>query len=350
MTNAYKEAGVDIEAGEKAVDLIKKHVKSTYNNSVIGGIGNFGGMIDTSFLREYKNPVLVQSIDGVGTKIDVAKMTGVYTIGQCLVNHCINDILTLGAKPISFTNYIASDKLDPKVVEEIVKNMAVACNEYCINLNTSLPIIAGETAEMGCVYKSGQYDVVGSITGVVEKSKIIDGSKIKEGDILIGLPSNGLHTNGYSLARKVFFEIRDYNIDDYALGLEDCTVGEELMKVHKCYFNEVDIVLSNIEVRGIAHITGGGFDNIGRLLRDGLCAEVNEKWDIPKVFKFIKKRGDVSDKEMRKVFNLGIGMVLIVPQESWEKIGSRLRRFCAGHTRIGKIKKAETEKKVVFTY
>ena len=344
---AYAKAGVDIDAGTKAVDLMKSHIRSTYNKHVVKDVGLFGGLTDVSFLKNYQNPVLVQSIDGVGTKMMIAEMMGKYTIGQCIVNHCVNDILAQGAIPITFLDYVATAKLKPEVMEQIVAEMAVACRAI------GLSLIGGETAEMPGVYQEGRHDVVGCVTGLVEKNAIIDGSKIEEVDMLIGLSSNGLHTNGYSLAREAFFETAGYTIDTFLTEL-GCTVGEELLKVHKNYFKAVAPLLkTDIEVHGIAHITGGGFfDNIGRLLRDGLCAEIFYQWEIPPVFRLIQQLKKVSDNEMRRVFNLGIGMVLIVPFKQ-VKVTRGILAQCGEPTNIviGEIKKTRSKKKkVVFTH
>jgi len=346
---AYAKAGVDIDQAEKAVGLIRQHVRATYNQHVLSKIGAFGGLLDASMIKSLKNPVLVQSIDGVGTKMIVAEMMNKYTVGQDIVNHCINDILVLGAQPITFLNYVGAAKLKPEVMEEIVKNMAIACKEI------GIPIISGETAEMPGVYCEGRHDVVGCITGIVGRCKIIDGSKIADGDILIGLPSNGLHTNGYSLARKVFFKTAGFEASTKIDQLGCIAIGEELLKVHKCYFEEVFPLLriSTIEIHGIAHITGGGLiDNIARLLPKELCAEISEKWEIPPVFQLIQKIEKIPDKEMRRVFNLGIGMVLIAPA----KYSSRIKRVLSekrmpGIT-IGKIRKTRSkkEKRVFFKY
>ena len=344
---AYARAGVDIEAATKAVNLMKKHIRSTFNQQVLGDVGFFGGLLDASFLKNYKNPVLVFSIDGVGTKIMLAEMMGKYTVGQCLVNHCVNDILSQGAIPIAFLNYVASDSLQPEVMEQIIAEMAIACKEI------GLPIIGGETAEMPGVYQKGRHDLAGSIAGVVEKDAIIYGTKIVEGDMLIGLPSNGLHTNGYSLARKAFFETAGYDVNT-RLDELGCTVGEELLKVHKSYFKSVAPLLqSDIEIHGIAHITGGGFfDNIGRLLPEGLSAEIFYQWEIPPVFRLIQKLENVSDAEMRRVFNLGIGMVLIVPFKQVKSTRLALARHGEpGNYIIGEIKAINQKgEKVIFTF
>jgi phosphoribosylformylglycinamidine cyclo-ligase len=345
--SAYSRAGVDIEAATKTVEQMKDHIRSTHNKSVVSGIGLFGGLIDVSVLKKYQQPVLVQSIDGIGTKMMVAEMMNIYTVGQCIVNHCINDILTQGAIPISFLDYLATDKLKPEVMVQIVAEMAVACRTI------GLPLIGGETAEMPGVYKEGRHDVVGCITGVVEKNDIIDGSKIEPGDFLIGLPSNGLHTNGYSLARKAFFETSGFNVNTRLVGL-DYTIGEELLKVHKSYFQAIAPLLrSDVEIHGMAHITGGGFfDNIGRLLKDRLRAKITYQWLIPQVFRFIQEFEAVSDQEMRKVFNLGIGMVLIVPFKHIKAIRGALAKFGEPtNIIIGEIENASANtEKVVFDY
>jgi len=306
-------------------------------------------LFDASVIKDLKNPVLVQSIDGVGTKMMVAEMMNEYTIGQDVVNHCINDILVLGAQPITFLNYVGAAKLKPKTTEEIVKNMAIACKKVRI------PIISGETAEMPGVYCEEGHDVVGCITGVVERCKIIDGSKIADGDILIGLPSNGLHTNGYSLARKAFFETGGFKVNTMVDQLGYISIGKELLKTHKCYFEEVFPLLgiSTIEIHGIAHITGGGLiDNIARLLPKRLCAEININWEIPPVFKLIQKIEKVSDKEMLRVFNLGIGMVLIAPAKYSSRIKGVLSEKYMPGLIIGKIRKTRSNKKkrVFFKY
>lgn len=345
--SAYAKAGIDIDAATKAVDLMKSHIRSTYNEQVLTDVGLFSGLFDVSSLKDYKNPVLVSSIDGVGTKMMIAEMMEKYTVGQCLVNHCVNDIFSQGAVPIVFSNYLASDKLRPETMEQIVAEIAIACKAI------GLPIIAGETAEMPGVYQEGRHDIVGSITGVVEKDAIIDGSKIEKGDMLIGLPSSGLHTNGYSLARKAFFETAGRGVETHIPEF-GCTVGEELLKVHKNYFPIVAPILqSEIEIHGIAHITGGGFfDNIGRLLRRNLYAEISFQWEIPPVFRIIQELENVSDTEMRRVFNLGIGMVLIVPFKDVEVTrGALAMRNEPENIIIGEIKSARSKKKkVVFTY
>lgn len=350
--SAYKRSGVDIGAAEKTVNLIKPHILSTYNERVITNFGLFAGLLDVSFLKRYKNPVLAFSIDGVGTEVMVGKMMNEWTtIGQDLVNHCVNDILTQGALPISFLDYIASDKLQQKAVEQIIFGMANACRKIGIE-RTKLPIMGGETAEMPGVYQKGQHDLVGCIIGAVEKENIINGSKIAEGDILIGLPSNGMHTNGYSLARKTLFETAGYNVNTY-LDKLGCTIGEELLKIHKCYLKPISALLqSEIEIHGIAHITGGGFDNISRILPNKLCAKISKQWKIPPIFSIIQELENVSDAEMRRVFNLGIGMVIIIPIDDYATAKKILAENGElDNIAIGKIASYSCRnKKVFFTY
>lgn len=346
--SAYAKAGVDIDAADKAVGLMKAHVALTYTPNVLSNVGTFGGLFDVSLLKNFKHPVLVPSIDGAGTKTIIAKAMNQWTIGQDIVNHCVNDILTLGARPLFFVDYVAASELKPEIMEKIVKNMAIACKQV------GIPLISGETAEMPGVYQKGQHDVVGSILGVVEKYKIIDGSKIAEGDVLIGLRSNGIHTNGISLAREAFFKTLGLNVNKLlpkSPGMT-ITIGAELLKVHLCYLKPVSAVLDL--VHGIAHITGDGLvGNIGRLLPNDLYAEISQKWEIPLLFRVIQETENVSDQEMRQVFNLGIGMVLIVPPEYLKN--TRYLLECHGETDylvIGSIKKADpqTKEKVIFTF
>lgn len=343
--SAYAKAGVDIDAAEEGVERIKPHIRSTFTKETLSDIGLFGGLTSLKKIKEYEDPVLVQSIDGVGTKLQVAEMMDKFdTIGQCLVNHCVNDILAQGARPLTFLDYAASSKLSPKVLEEVVKGEAEACREV------GCAIIGGETAEMPGTYQEGRYDLVGCITGVVEKEKIIDGKKIEEGDLLIGIPSNGLHTNGYSLARKAFFVTAGLKVQEYIKEL-GCPIGEELLKVHKCYFSQVYPLFQHFDIRGIAHITGGGLiDNIARLIPEGLCAEIGYQWEIPSVFKMIQEIEKVSWSEMRRVFNLGMGMVLIVPFEQVKGVRIALGALGEDNRVLGAVWEKEGEEKVVFTY
>ena len=306
----YKSSGVDIDAGNEAVNRIKDGLKSTFTSNVLTGIGSFGSLYDLKpILENYHHPVMVQSIDGVGTKIIIARKLGKYdTIGIDLLSAAANDILVMGARPITFLDYIANDKLKPQIVEEIVSGMVKACKE------TGVSLVGGETAEMPDTYLPGEHDLVGIITGVVEKDKIITGESIKPGDAVLGLPSNGLHTNGYSFARKLFFDVGGYSVNDTIPKLEK-SVGLTLLKPHINYTNHVFAVLNaGIEVKGIAHITGGGLiENIPRILPDGCGVEIQkESWPALPVFGVMQSIGDVDEDEMYRTFNMGIGMVFIV--------------------------------------
>jgi len=306
----YKSAGVDIDAGNEAVNRIKDGVKSTFTSNVLTGIGSFGSLYDLKpILENYDNPVMVQSIDGVGTKTIVARKLGKFdTIGIDLLSAAANDILVMGARPLTFLDYIANDKLKPEIVEEIVSGMVKACRE------TGVSLVGGETAEMPDTYLPGEHDLVGIITGVVEKEKIITGENIKPGDVVLGLPSSGLHTNGYSFARKLFFEIGGYDVNDTIPELEK-SVGLTLMEPHINYTNHVFSVLDNgLDVKGIAHITGGGLvENIPRILPDecGIKIQIGS-WPSLPVFDVMQSIGDVDEEEMYRAFNMGIGMVFIV--------------------------------------
>ncbi len=306
----YKSAGVNIDAGNEAVNRIKDGVKSTFTSNVLTGIGSFGSLYDLKpILDNYDNPVMVQSIDGVGTKTIIARKLGKFdTIGIDLLSAAANDILVMGARPLTFLDYIANDKLNPKTIEEIVSGMVKACK------NTGVSLVGGETAEMPDTYLPGEHDLVGVITGVVEKEKIITGENIKPGDVLLGLPSNGLHTNGYSFARKLFFEIGEYDVSDTIPELEK-SIGLTLLEPHINYTNHVFATLdAGIDVKGIAHITGGGLvENIPRILPDGCGVEIQKgSWPNIPVFNVMQSIGDVDEDEMYRAFNMGIGMTFIV--------------------------------------
>lgn len=306
----YKSAGVNIDAGNEAVDRIKDKVESTFTPNVIAGLGSFGSLYDLKpILEAYNNPVMVQSIDGVGTKTIIARKMGKFdTIGIDLLSACANDILVMGARPLTFLDYIANDKLNPDIVEEIISGMVKACKD------TGVSLVGGETAEMPDTYLPGEHDLVGVITGVVEKDKIITGESIKPGDVVLGLPSNGPHTNGYSFARKLFFDVGGYSVNDIIPELEK-SVGLTLLKPHINYTNHVFALLdAGVEVKGIAHITGGGLiENIPRILPDGCGVEIQkESWPALPVFSVMQSIGDVDEDEMYRAFNMGIGMVFIV--------------------------------------
>ena len=314
----YKSAGVDINAGNKAVENIKKGVQSTFTTNVLTGLGGFGSLYDLkSIIDDYENPVLVQSIDGVGTKAIIArKLEKFNTIGVDLLSACANDILVMGARPLTFLDYIANDKLRPDIIEEMVNGMVDAC------LDTGVSLVGGETAEMPDTYLPGEHDLVGVITGVVEKNKIITGQAIHPSDIVLGLRSSGLHTNGYSLARKLFFEIGGYDVNDTIPELEK-SVGLTLLEPHINYTNNIFSLLDkDIEVKGIAHITGGGLiENIPRILPDGCCVEIHKgSWPAVPIFNVMQSIGNVDENEMYRAFNMGIGMIIIAAPDQVNSI------------------------------
>jgi len=313
LNNTYKSAGVDIEAGDETVKRIKNLAKSTFSKSVLSDIGLFGAFYELD-ISKFKKPVLVSSVDGVGTKLKIAfSMDKHDTVGQDLVNHCVNDIAVCGAKPLYFLDYLAFGKLFPDKAAKIIEGFSIACRQ------NDCALIGGETAEMPGLYEENEYDISGTIVGIVDKSKIIDGKIIKSGDLLIGFPSNGLHTNGYSLTRKILLE--KYKLNSKFSELNG-TLGEELLKIHKSYFKLITYLSSNIEIKGFSHITGGGIiGNTKRILPEGLNLKINwSSWDVPSIFKIIQKAGQVSDDEMRTVFNLGIGLIAIVSKENKEKV------------------------------
>ena len=314
----YKSAGVDINAGNKAVENIKKGVQSTFTTNVLTGLGGFGSLYDLkSIIDDYENPVLVQSIDGVGTKAIIARKLGKFnTIGVDLLSACANDILVMGARPLTFLDYIANDKLRPDIIEEMVNGMVDAC------LDTGVSLVGGETAEMPDTYLSGEHDLVGVITGVVEKNKIITGQAIHPSDVVLGLQSSGLHTNGYSLARKLFFEIGGYDVNDTIPELEK-SIGLTLLEPHINYTNNIFSLLDkDIEVKGIAHITGGGLiENIPRILPDGCCVEIHKgSWPAVPIFNVMQSIGNVDENEMYHAFNMGIGMIIIAAPDQVNSI------------------------------
>lgn len=321
MADLYKEAGVDIDAGNEAVKRIKTLVRGTYNQRVLGDLGGFGGLYSFP-ATEYRNPVLVSSTDGVGTKLKVAFALNQYhTVGYDLVNHCVNDILVQGAKPLFFLDYIGTGSVNPSTIESIVSGLAQGCRENgCV-------LIGGETAEMPGIYSDGEFDLVGTIVGVVEREKVITGSTIKPGDLVLGLPSFGLHTNGYSLARKICFEVLGLKPTDTVAGLTG-PIGEVLLVPHRSYFKEVYPLIEEGLVNGLAHITGGGFyDNIPRILPSGCGVRINKgSWPILPVFEFLQKEGSVPDDQAYRVFNMGIGMVLICRPENLDRIQTALSK------------------------
>lgn len=315
MGITYKDAGVDKEAGYKQVQLIKDEVKKTHIDGVLNDIGGFSGMFDLGSLN-YKNPVLVSGTDGVGTKVQIAQLLNKHdTIGEDCVAMCVNDILCQGAKPIFFLDYIATGKLVPEKMADIVKGVASGCKK------SKAALLGGETAEMPGIYKENDYDLAGFAVGVVEKDQIITGENIAEGDMILGLPSSGIHSNGYTLVRKIVFDHKGFDLSEEFSEL-DRSLGEELLKPTKIYVEEVYPLIEKYEIKGICHITGGGiYENLPRVLPEGLGAEVDmTKADIPNIFKLLQEWGNVDKKEMYGTFNMGVGMLLIVSQEVGEKI------------------------------
>ena len=338
----YKAAGVDIEAGDEAVFRIKQHVQQTFNENVLTDIGAFGGMYRASF-GEMTDPVLVSSIDGVGTKVKVAAMAGKYdTIGMDLVNHCVNDILAQGARPLFFLDYFASAKLVPETVEQIVKGMAEACKD------AGCALIGGETAEMPGVYVEGELDLAGCIVGIVDRPKITDGSRVQPGDALVGIASSGLHTNGYSLVRKILFDDCDYRIDQYIPEL-GAVLGDVLLTPHKCYLKPVMTVLEEFDVHAMAHLTGGGFySNIPRALPIDCQVTVERRyWGVPPIFTLLQEKGGIETTEMHRTFNMGIGMVLIVANHRAMDVVARLEELGEIAWIIGGVHKGGREVTVV---
>jgi phosphoribosylformylglycinamidine cyclo-ligase len=327
----YKDAGVDIAAGEETVRRIAAAVRETHTPNVLNDIGAFGGLFAASF-PEMKEPVLVSSVDGVGTKLKVASMCNKHnTIGQDLVNHCVDDILTSGAQPLFFMDYFATGKLDPDVAEQVILGFTTACKE------NKCALLGGETAEMPGMYAPNEYDVAGTIVGVVEKERILDKSDVRQGDVLIALPSTGLHTNGYSLARAVLFQHFDVSshIDD--LGM---TIGESLLAVHRSYYPAVHPLLQDGRVHSVSHITGGGIiGNTSRVVPKELTLQIDWKsWERPAIFELIQRLGEVPEEDMRKTFNLGIGLILICDESSVDSVVADLQATGETPIVIGSMK------------
>ncbi len=301
----YKKAGVNIDKGNKAVEEIRK-MAGKYG---VKEIGKFSGFYPLK--SGMKKPVLVSSADGVGTKLKIAFKTGIHnTIGRDLVNHCVNDILVYGAKPLFFLDYIAAGVVEPEVIKDIVSGLLDGC------VDNDFILLGGETAEMPGFYQNNEYDVAGFIVGIVDKDKIVDGRKIKDGDLLIGLPSTGLHTNGYSLARHIVFDKLKLSVDSKVKGLQG-TIGEELLATHKSYLKPVTGLLKKNLIKGMVHVTGGGFtDNIPRILPDGLGTKIERTWKVPEIFNFLIEKGKIKQSEQFRVFNMGIGMILIIDRKN----------------------------------
>ncbi|MCL6587803.1 MAG: phosphoribosylformylglycinamidine cyclo-ligase [Anoxybacillus sp.] len=335
MADAYKRAGVDIEAGYKAVSLMKKHVQKTVRPEVIGGLGGFGGMFDLSKLQ-YNEPVLVSGTDGVGTKLMFAFLLDKHdTIGIDCVAMCVNDIVVQGAEPLFFLDYIACGKAVPEKIAQIVKGIADGC------VQAGCALVGGETAEMPGMYQEDEYDVAGFAVGIAEKAKLITGETIQAGDALIGLASNGIHSNGYSLVRKIVFEEATLDLQaTYGLPLP---LGEELLKPTRIYVKPVLSVLKEFPIKGMAHITGGGFvENIPRMLPKGVCAEIDYgSWPIPPIFDLLQEKGKLVRQEMFNIFNMGIGLVMAVDSETIQPLLERLEQLGEKAYLIGRVKAGE---------
>ncbi|WP_312091498.1 phosphoribosylformylglycinamidine cyclo-ligase [Aminipila sp.] len=328
----YKDAGVDTKEGERAVDLMKPHVKKTFNQNVLTGLGGFGSLfkLDTSEMTE---PVLVSGTDGVGTKLKIAFLMDKHdTVGIDCVAMCVNDVLCQGAKPLFFLDYIATGKVKAEKIAEIVKGIAEGCCQ------SGSALVGGETAEMPDFYQDGEYDIAGFSVGVVDKNKMITGDNIKEGNKIIGIPSSGIHSNGYSLVRKVFFEKMNMKVTDYVeeLGM---TLGEALLTPTKIYANACEAVLSKHQINGIIHITGGGFfENIPRIIPEGLGVNINlGSWNIPAIFNYIEKCGNVEQTDMFSTYNMGVGMMMVVSAECAEEVLATLKESGEKAYVIGEI-------------
>ena len=338
----YADAGVNIERANKTKKRIRYLAHKTFTRNVVSEIGGFGGMFSVDKAK-WIDPVLVSSVDGVGTKLKVAfEMKTHHTIGADLVNHCVNDIAVQGATPLFFMDYLATGKLEPEVAEKVVEGLAEACK------HNGCALIGGETAEMPGFYPDGEYDLAGFIVGAVERERIINGKTVEVGDVILGLPSNGLHTNGYSLARKLLFEIAGYTPETYVNELKG-KVGNELMRTHRSYWPVIKKLLAGECVAAMAHITGGGItENLPRVLPRGVAAVIElGSWPPPPIFEHMQKLGNVPKDEMLRTFNMGIGMLLVVPSKKFKKAQSVLERIGEKAYTVGRIVKGE--RKVMYT-
>src|SRR5256886_7751600 len=328
----YASAGVDIDAANRATEKIKELARTTFNARTLSEIGSFGGMFDGAF-PEMRQPTLVASADGVGTKLKVASATGIHnTIGRDLVNHCVNDILVQGARPLFFLDYIATGKLAPETITSIVEGITNGCRE------NGCALLGGETAEMPGFYADGEYDVAGFIVGVVDREKIIDGHTVAPGDVVLGLPSVGLHTNGYSLARKLFFEVAGYQAEKHLDELDE-TIAAALLKPHVSYLRTLEGLLDTGMIKGLAHITGGGLlENIPRILPEGTSVEIKRgSWPVVPIFESMRRIGNIEEAEMFRTFNMGIGMVVVCAPEGAPAIRTHLQNSSESCFEIGSV-------------
>jgi phosphoribosylformylglycinamidine cyclo-ligase len=329
--SSYRQSGVDIDAGNEAVRRIQRLARGTYTSGVLSGVGAFGGLFALD--SAVPDPVLVASADGVGTKLKVAFLAGVHdTIGVDLVNHCVNDILVQGARPLFFLDYLATGRLAPDVAEQIVRGMAAACHD------NGCALLGGETAEMPGFYAAGEYDVAGFIVGLVSRSKIVDGRDIVSGDVLVALPSSGLHTNGYSLGRRIAFEGLGLSVDSHVPALGE-TVGAALLRPHRSYLKVVAPLLERGWIKGMAHITGGGItENLPRTLPEGRTFSLDRgSWTVPPLFSWLQQAGGLDDREMFRVFNMGVGLVLVVSAAQAEAVLSFLHTASEPAWRLGLV-------------
>ena len=332
----YADAGVDISSGGRTKQRIKYLAQKTFNKNVLGDIGGFGGLFKLD-LAKFPNPVLVSSADGVGTKLKIAFELNIHnTVGADLVNHCVNDIAVQGATPLFFLDYLATGSLDGEIAEKVVSGIGDACRA------NGCALIGGETAQMPGFYANGEYDLAGFIVGVVERDKLITGDAIRIGDVLLGLPSTGLHTNGYSLARKLFFEVAHYSAEQYVNALKD-KAGAALMKTHRSYLGVIKKLTAAEVVSGMAHITGGGItENLPRILPRGTAALVElGKWPVPPLFEHLQQLGNVEQEEMLRTFNMGIGLVAVIPGDKFKRVKALLDRANEKYHVMGRIVKGD---------
>jgi len=329
----YKQAGVDIEAGNEVVRRIRRLARGTFTPGVLSEIGSFGGLFQLDTAR-INHPVLVSSADGVGTKLRIAFLTGIHgTIGIYLVNHCVNDILVQGAEPLFFLDCLATGRLNPDVAVEIVEGLSTGCRE------NGCALLGGETAEMPGFYADGEYDVAGFIVGAVSRDRLIDGRAIRPGDALIGVPSSGLHTNGYSLARRIVFDVAGLTVDSHIPQL-GVTIGKALLEPHRSYLPVIRPLLPSGLIKGMAHVTGGGItDNLPRILPDGTSASIDRSmWDVPPIFQWLQRTGGVPEHDMLRTFNMGIGLIVACEDANADRLLSDLARAGEpGATRIGRV-------------
>jgi len=341
-TITYADAGVDIDRANRTKKRIKYLAHKTFTKGVLSEIGGFGGLFSVD-KQKYIDPVLVSSVDGVGTKLKVAfEMNMHHTVGADLVNHCVNDIAVQGATPLFFMDYLATGKLNPDIAEKVIEGLAEACK------HNGCALIGGETAEMPGFYPDGEYDLAGFIVGVVEREKIVTGKTVEVGDVVLGLASNGLHTNGYSLARKLLFEVARYTPESYVNELKG-KVGNELMHTHKSYWPSIKRLLHDECVSAMAHITGGGItENLPRVLPRGVAAVIEiGSWPVPPIFEHLQKLGNVPQDEMLRTFNMGLGMLLVVPAKKFKKAQTVLERVGEKAYTVGRIVKGD--RKVMYT-